>query len=473
MATTAQLDRALNPKSVVVVGDTRRGNYHWLKSMSTIKSGRLYSVQIAPDDIPGIEALGIPNYSSVTEVPGEVDYVLVAVPRAVAPRVLQDCITKGVGCVAMFTSGFAETETEEGVRLQEQLTQMARDSGIVLIGPNCMGLYNPDAGVRFSEGQPSGFEGDVAFLSQSGGHTGDFITTAFAAGVPVRRAVSFGNGIVLEHPDYLEYFAQDEGTRAISMYVEGIQDGPRFFRVLRDTARRKPVVLWKGGLTDAGGRATASHTASLAGSEATWKALARQTGAIPAGSITESVDLLKALRMLPPFTGTGLGITGGSGGQSVAMSDVFSRAGLSVPMLSEASLEKLGAWFRVVGASFGNPIDMGSNRSEIEGIIQVLADDTNVDCVVMQIRPESGDDGRDAARLEAQLTALAKGKELAKDKPVVAIMFSSNPFEEGPALARLDARLREIGIPGYPTYERAAAVIAKVSAYYRFRQSLE
>ena len=468
MIPTELLDRALNPKTVAVVGDAKARGYRWLRNMSTFQ-GKVYSVQVDPNEIPGIEALGIPNYKSLTEIPDEIDYVLVAVPRNVAPIVLRDCIAKGVGGAALFTSGFAETDSEEGQQLQEQITNMARDAKLVLIGPNCMGLYNPELGVRFGENQASGFKGDVTFLSQSGGHGGDFSTTAHASGVPIRKVLSFGNGVVLGIADYLEYFAADEGTKYISMYLEGLREGPRFFQTLRETTLRKPVVIWKGGMSDAGQRATASHTASLAGSRQVWDAMYRQSGAIPVTSVSEMVDVLNALRLLPPFTGTGIGITGGSGGQSVAMADVFSRSGLRVPTLTEASYEQLEAWFRVVGASFGNPIDMGSNRSEIDTIIDALSSDANVDCLVMQLRPASGDPD-DNRRLEVQIEALARAKESSR-KPVAAIVYSSAPLEEGPAIAAVDARLREIGIPSFPTYERAATAIAKVSAYYRFREA--
>ena len=144
-----KMDRALNPSTVAVVGDKQITGYMWLKNMSTF-NGPVYSVQIDPNDIPGIEAMGIPNYSSLSEIPGDVDYVLVAVPRRVAPFVLKDAIDKGVGGVGMFTSGFAETGSDEGIELQERVTQMARDAGLVLLGPNCMGLFNAELGVRFS-----------------------------------------------------------------------------------------------------------------------------------------------------------------------------------------------------------------------------------------------------------------------------------------------------------------------------------
>jgi acyl-CoA synthetase (NDP forming) len=470
MSYTDRLNRMLNPRTVAVIGDAKVRNYRWLRSLNTFK-GKVYSVQIDPNEIPGIEELGIPNYKSMTEIPDDVDYALVAVPRAAAAVVLRDCIAKEVGGVAMFTSGFAETDTDDGRAMQERVTAMAREAGLPLIGPNCMGLYNPELGVRFMENQPAGFEGDVTFLSQSGGHAADFSMTAHAGGVPVRKAISFGNGVILENADYLEYFAQDDGTKYIAMYVEGLRDGPRFFAALREAARRKPVVLWKGGLTDAGGRATTSHTASLAGSAQIWDAVSRQTGAIPVTSILEMVDVLKGLRLWPPFTGDGVGLTGGSGGQSVAMADVFSRAGLRVPQLSEESRQRLASWFSLVGASFNNPVDMGSNRSEMDTILDVLTEDPGIDCLVMQVRPTTGDPA-DVERLEGQLTALSRIRERS-GLPVAALISSSTPLEDGPAVASLDARLRDIGVAAYPTYERAANAMRKVLGYYRFRESLD
>jgi acyl-CoA synthetase (NDP forming) len=459
----------LNPRTVAVIGDAKVRNYRWLRSMSTF-DGPVYSVQIDPNEIPGIEELGVPNYKSLLEIPDDIDYALVAVPRAAAAVVLRDCIAKGVGGVGMFTSGFAETDTDEGRAMQERLTEMAREAALPLIGPNCMGLYNPARGVRFMENQPSGFEGDVTFLSQSGGHAADFSTAAHAAGVPARKVISFGNGVILENADYLEYFAQDEGTRYIAMYVEGLRDGPRFFAALREASRRKPVVLWKGGLTDAGGRATSSHTASLAGSAEIWDAVYRQTGAIAVTSIMEMVDVLTGLRMWPRFTGDGVGLTGGSGGQSVAMADVFSRAGMRVPQLSAESRERLASWFSLVGASFNNPVDMGSNRSEMDTIFDVLAEDVGIHSVVVQVRPARGDAG-DAERIEQQLAALARLRERS-GKPVAALTTSPTPLEDGPAMAELDGQLREIGVAAYPTYERAAMAMRKVLEYYRWQEGL-
>ena len=294
---------------------------------------------------------------------------------------------------------------------------------------------------------------------------------AHQAGVRLGKAVSFGNGIVLENADYLEYFADDPGTDYIAMYVEGLQDGRRFFELLRRATPRKPVVLWKGGRSSDGGRATRSHTASLAGSIEVWDALCRQAGALQARSMTEAVDLLKALTLLPPFAGDGVAVMGGSGGQSVSMTDAFAGAGMRVPELTEASYAQLGEWFSLVGASFRNPIDMGTNRTELDQILEILDGDAHIDTIAMQLRPRPKDDP-DRERLEVPVAALARSKERSA-KPHFALLHSPTPLVHGEAIRELDAQLHALGIPAFPSYERAAGAVAKVSAYYRWRTDLE
>ena len=460
-----KLDRALNPRNVAVVGDRKAGNYTWLNSMSTVQ-GRLYSVQIDENELPGIEELRVPNYKSLVDIPDDIDYVLVAVPRTVVPVVLRDCIAKGVGGVAVFSSGFAETDTKEGVELQTLVTQIAREAGLVMLGPNCMGLYNPATGVRFNQNQAVGFEGSVAFASQSGGHGGSFSHAAYAAGIPVNKVVSFGNGVVLENADYLEYFAQDPNTKCIAMYVEGLQDGRRFFRLLRETTPHKPVVLWKGGVTEAGQRMTASHTGSLAGDVVMWDTLCRQSGAIQVDSLEEMIDVLRAITLLSPFTGDGMGIIGGTGGQSVSMSDAFSRPGLRVPLLTDASYERLGTFFRLIGASYRNPIDVGGfNREEIETILDTLINDPNVDCMVSRLGIRGG-------AQSDQIGNLVQVRDRSS-KPVIAVLISDAPLREGEQLQEVEQELREARIPTFFSYDSAARAIKRVVDYHRFHHSPE
>src|SRR6185437_13038800 len=191
--------------------------------------GTLYSVQLDQKEIPGIERLGVKNVTSMADVPEPIDYAVVAVPRQVSPYVLKDLIANGAHGAGFFTSGFAETGEELGIKLQDQLTQMAREASFNLVGPNCMGLYMPKVGVRFNADAPVVSDGKIGFLSQSGTHGIMFTLVANANGLHLSRCASFGNAVVLDVSDYLEYLALDDETEVIGMYVEGVKDGRRFF----------------------------------------------------------------------------------------------------------------------------------------------------------------------------------------------------------------------------------------------------
>ena len=369
----SKLDRAFKPRCVAVVGDSKKGNFHWLRNQSAFK-GKLYSVQVTPESIEGIKALGVENYTSLLDIPEPVDLAIVTVPRAVAPQILEDCIRKEVAAAHFFTSGFAETGTEEGIRLERLLTERAEQANFHLVGPNCRGIFNPRIGLKQIGEQYSGFAGAVGIISQSGGHAMTFSREAHLQGVDIDKSVSFGNGIVLDASDYLEYFGHDPEIRAIGMYLEGVKDGKRFFTVLREVSARKPVVIWKGGWTTDGGRAIASHTGSLAVSQAVWDAVVRQCGAIRVLGMEGLIDTLKALLYLSPVRGDRVGVLGGAGGQSVVITDVLAGTGLKVPLLTRESYDELATFFSLIGGSYRNPLDTdaGRNRRELGRIFEIL-----------------------------------------------------------------------------------------------------
>lgn len=471
------LQRALNPKSIVVVGSKRADGYMWLRNYSTFTSGPVYSVQIDPKEIPGIEAMGVTNFTSLLEVPGEIDYVMLAVPRPVAARVLADCAKKGVGGVALFTSGFAETGEDEGIRLQEQLLQIARDGNVTLIGPNCMGLYNRRLGIRQSADQGHGEAGDVGFISQSGTHAINFGLVGEQHGVRVSTSISMGNAIVLDVPDYLDYLTDDAETKVIAMYIEGVKDGPRFVRSLRRAASTKPVVVWKGGVTDAGARATASHTGALATSQAVFSAIVRQAGALQADSLEDTIDVVKALLYAKPATGRGVGLMAMTGGQSVVITDAFVNAGLDVPRLSDASYAELKSFFNIVGGSYQNPLDMGGtigfggSAATLARLFGILDADPNIDAVAMEMA--SGFLARmwaaNPASLDGLLDTLSAHRD-ASPKPFVAVLQPQH-VEEAVRQARLRVQAR--GIAVFASFERAARALARAIDYHRFRAGLD
>lgn len=463
-----KLERAFKPECVAVVGDKGQTNYMWLRGQSTFK-GKLYSVQVDPNEFEGIRALGVENYTSLLDIPEPIDLVIVAVPRAVALKILGDCIRKEVAAAHFFTSGFAETDTEEGIRLERLLTEMAEQANFHLIGPNCMGIFNPRVGVRQSLRQYAGFAGPVGFIAQSGTHAIAFSEEAYLQGVEINKSVSFGNGVVLDSTDYLDYFGRDEEIKVIGMYLEGVRDGRRFLKVLREVSASKPVVIWKGGRTEEGGRAIYSHTGSLAVPQAIWDAAVRQCGAIKVARMEELIDTLKALLYLPPVFGDRVGIAGGSGGQSVAIADVFAEAGLRVPLLTQESYNELATFFTLIGGSYRNPIDTGNvNRLQLRRIMEILERDANTDNLVLLT--SIGAFSRLREQIEGDIKSLIEIRNRTP-KPVMVTLGFSAP-EAWQETRDFMVKLREGGIPTFATLERGAGALKNVLSYYTLKNSI-
>ncbi|MFH1486236.1 MAG: hypothetical protein ABIH46_09210, partial [Chloroflexota bacterium] len=370
----------------------------------------------------------------------------------------------------LFTSGFAETGTEEGIALQAQIAEMAKRANFNLIGPNCMGIFNPRVGLRHALDQYAGEGGPVGFISQSGTQNAFFSLLGMVNGVKVSKSVSYGNAIVLDSPDYLEYLAQDEDTRVIGMYIEGARDGRRLLRTLRDVTQKKPVLIWKGGQTEEGARATSSHTGSLMESMTVWDAIMKQCGIIGVDTMEEMVDSIKALLYMKPGQGDRVGLVAMTGGQSVAITDAFARNGLRVPLLTQASYDKLGAFFATVGASYRNPLDAGSTFSasfdNLVKMLDIMKDDENVDVVVLEIsvalfyrRWRRHDDFY--SRLVQALVAF----KARCDKPFLTTL---SPIHMEAKTLELKQALTDRGILSFTTFDSAARALRKVIDYYRF-----
>ncbi len=462
-----RLDRAFNPSSVAVVGDKLEMGYMWLRSLADFQ-GRVYSVQIDAKELPGIAALGVKNYSSLLDIPDELDYVIVAVPRAIAPQIVQQCIDKQVGGAMLFTSGFAESNTEEGIALQRTITEMAREANLSLIGPNCVGIFNPKIGLRHSIDQLCSDGGNVGFISQSGTHATFFTLAGEVNGINISKSVSYGNAAVLDSTDYLDYLGEDEDTSIIGMYIEGVKNGREFFSSLREVAQNKPVLIWKGGVTDEGTRATASHTASLAGPPLLWDALIKQCGAIKVDSMDDMIDTIEALLYVKPTTGNRVGLAAMTGGQSVVITDAFVKAGFEVPLLTERSYKEFASFFNTIGSSYHNPLDISSNLPHLDRIIRcldILSNDEMIDTVVLDLPLVflTRISWHISGFFDDLVEKLALYKERSP-KPFLAIITCTLAESEA-----IDARKKLVakGIPNFPSFERGANALNRVVSYYR------
>ncbi len=467
------LRRAFDARAVAVIGDKGVGGYMWLRAMARF-SRKLYSVQIDPNEIPAIEAMGVTNCKSLAEVPEPIDYAISAVPRQIAPRILKDCVAAGVKGIGFFTSGFSETGEELGVKLERELGAAAAESDIALVGPNCMGLYNPSIGLCNFPDQNAGGSGDVCFISQSGTHSINFCAQAPVRGIRINKAASIGNVLILEAADYLDLMADDPATRAIGMYLEGVRDGRRFFDSLRRAAARHPVVVWKGGMTEAGARATFSHTGSLATAAVVWRALMVQSGAVSVSSLDAMLDAMELLARGCRVAGRAMGLVAMTGGQSVVITDTFASAGLEVPALSEASYAELKGFFNIIGGSYRNPLDaggtigMGHDQGNLDLILDILERDAAIDSIVLEIGT-----GLRAARWpahEEELTSLLDKLAEFNGRSHKAFAVILHPAHLEVIVARAKELARGRGLVVFDSFERAAAAFGVAAEYWQGRR---
>jgi len=471
-----KLDKAFNPHCIAVVGDRKddmfRGEFRWLSALKNFR-GKLYSVQRNPKTIKEIEALGVKNYVSLLDIPDPIDLVIVSTPRTAALKILEDCIEKDVGAAHFFTAGFSESagfgqgDIEEGKRLENLLVKRAKEANFNLIGPNCMGIFNPKLGVKQVATEYDGFAGSVGFISQSGNHAINFALEAHLYGVDINKSVSFGNGWVLDSPDYLEYFTHDPEIKAVAMYLEGVRDGKRFFSTLRDAAVQKPIVIWKGGRRGAGGRAIGSHTGSMATSQVVWDAAVKQCGAISVTNLRELIDTLKILLYCPAVYSNKTGIIGASGGLSVAVADAFEEEGIELPRLTQESYDELASFWNVVGGGYPNPIDIGNeNMAQMGRILKILEHDASVDNIALSMALGLG--GLIQNFMEEFIHTVIETKEKSS-KPVMVVFNVSSP-EEMQLMLDASKKLQDCGIPAFPSFERGARALRNAVSYYNFKK---
>jgi acetyltransferase len=313
-----------------------------------------YRGKIYPVNPKGGEILGWPVFTSVSDIPETPDMAMITVPPQQVSTIIEECTAKGIQSGVVVTAGFAETGDE---KLEQELVDIARKGGMVLVGPNSQGIVNTKH--KLYPQMPPIFapEGHVAIVSQSGNIISTITRQLITRGFGCSKCISSGNEADLHTEDYIEYFANDPQTKVIASYVEGVKDGSRFIEVARETSRRKPIILLKGGESDAGVKAVKSHTAALAGSDAVLQAIFKQTGIIRVNTIYEMIDSALAFLCHPLPQGRRVGIIAAGGGWGVLATDACVKAGLNVVELPPATTEELNS-FMPAWWSRGNPIDL-------------------------------------------------------------------------------------------------------------------
>jgi acyl-CoA synthetase (NDP forming) len=343
------------PKTVAVVGASATSmspaNVFIRRMRAFGFSGTIYPIHPSADCIDGL-----PAYRTLADTPEPIDYAFLAIAAAHLPKMLAGARGR-VRYAQVISSGFAEVD--EGKTLQDELVAAARAGGCRLIGPNCLGSYSPRGRLTFVE-DASAEVGAIGIISQSGGLGTDIVRRGYGRGLRFSAAVTVGNSADIGPNDLLEYYFADPQTRVIGLYLEAVKDGRRLFELLKANRALKPVVVLKGGRTQQGSAAAASHTGSLAGDDRVWVALSRQTGCLLVETLDQFIDTLLIFQSLTPRSERPtreVVMFGNGGGTSVLATDLFARMGLNVTPFAAPTLQALKALRLPPGTSITNPID--------------------------------------------------------------------------------------------------------------------
>jgi len=462
----SRLDPLFHPGSIAVVGASP-GFLGSLQMSIFLEHG--FQGKVYPVNILGNEVLGRKVYRSVKDIPGPVDYAFVQVPARAAVQVVRDCAAKGVKLVTLFTAGFGESEDERGDELERELASTARQGTIRLLGPNCMGVYCPDAHLSWVVDFPQE-SGPVGAFCQSGGNANELVHAGAHQGLCFSKVISYGNALDINEADLMEYFAGDLETKIVIAYIEGVKEGRRFLDALKVAARAKPVIVFKGGQTEAGAVATLSHTGSIAGSREIWSSLVRQTGAIQAHSIEECVDIAAVLLFMKPPRGRRTAVIGYGGGASVRAADECSKAGLVLPPIPDEIRSRLKKFVPVAGNIFKNPLDISgrhllSNDVGYIDAMKTVGGWTGVDLLILHMGVElSGFDLVKANLLQPLAEAfIHAAHEIAK--PTALVVHATYSAASYQGYVSVQQMCHKAGLPCYPSIQRAANAIDKLITY--------
>src|SRR6266545_3007898 len=461
----------LKPRSIALVGVSAKGG----AGANILKSGERfgYAIPTWPVNPNASEIGGRRCYKSLAELPAVPDCVMIALPADAVLDVVAQAASAGVRGVYIVSEGFADAANEEGRARQARLVALARSKNLAVAGPNCMGIASLH--YRFAatmadipnEAAPGG----ISLVSQSGGLMNAFAELTTNRGIGVNYLISSGNEAVLDMADYIEFLADDPGTRVIACIMEGAKDGRRFRAAVERAARQRPLVVLKLGRSAFGQRATLAHTGTLAGRHEAFAALFRQNGVALVDSIDALVETAALFDLAPLPRGDRVVMMTVSGGATSLIGDLGEAAGLNFPPIGEATNARIQ---KILGVdrAFGNPLDtVGLPRlrrdGNISAVVRAMLDDDGIDLIglVLGMRGDGWDSHQE---LVDRLADAAKdGAERAR-KPVMVVSFMSNSLTRhwrGYAQAR--------GLPLVEDLERGLKAVRQLIDYAAFRRSPE
>jgi acetyltransferase len=478
------LDLFFHPKSIAVFGASENIYSYGQRYIQALLDfgypGKIYAI-----NHNGEQVLGYKIYRKLADIPDTIDQAFITIPARFIPDALKDCVEKGIKAAVLFTAGFGEAG-EQGRALEREVLEIARGR-IRLMGPNCFGPYCPSGGITIFTGAIFSKEsGPVALTAQSGVLSECIISRALGEGIRYSKFAGYGNAADINEVDLLEYLMEDNDTRMITSYLEGVKDGRRYFDIARRNSGRKPVIIWKVGLTRMGATASSSHTGSLAGASSAWDAFFRQTGAVRVSSLDELTDTTVGFSCLPQGCGSRVAYISGGGAGTVIGADACENAGMQMPSFSPETGKRLAEVLPGVGASFKNPIDIGNPHPPVkllESLLEIMSADENTDVifirrVLFSVKMSKIFSGTTAPSEKEQQELLEVPVRVKQkyNKPIVVMLPDDMTGADSIYLEEERREIRDYffanGIPVFLSEQRAFPVLAHL-AQYRQRAARE
>lgn len=449
------LNGFFNPKSVAIVGASRtkgKTGYEILANMvAGGYEGKIFPINPKSETIDGLKCY--PDLKSIGEVP---ELVIIVVPAKAVPSIMRQCADSGVKSVVIITAGFKEVG-EEGKALEQEVVQIAKQSGIRVIGPNCLGVIVPANKLNASFGTDLPKAGLTGYLSQSGALLAAVLDIANAQDVGFSKLVSIGNKADIDELAIIKALSEDKDTKVIAGYLENITDGNAFVRAAEKISRYKPILLIKSGGTSAGAKAASSHTGSLAGGETAYECVFERAGIIRCNSIKQQFDYCQAFANQPLPVGSSVAVITNAGGPGIMAADAIERQGLTFAQLTDETIKKLSVNLPS-SANLYNPIDVLGDAlaDRYEFALDVVLDDPNVDTVLVLLTVQAMTEPVPTAE------ALVRISQRKAKKPLFACFMGAAKVAEAIKILR-DGKIAHIDSP-----ENAVSAIKVMSDYVRW-----
>lgn len=442
------------PDSIAVVGASRdRGKVGHAVFANLIAAG--FAGDVYPVNPSAPDVLGVPAYRSLTDLPKRVDLAIVVVPAQACVGVIAECATLGIPAAIVISAGFREAGPT-GAALERELMRTAREGGVRILGPNCLGLIATRTRLNASFAPIMPPSGSISFLSQSGALGTAILDWAAGAGVGLAHFVSLGNKADVSEIDLVRAWTEDEDTGVVVAYLEAITEGRAFVDAVRSLVGTRPFIALTAGSSDAGARAVSSHTGSLAGSRSAYDAAFRKAGAIPARTVQELFDFADGFARQPLPERPGTVIVTNAGGPGILATDAAEEHGLLLATLEQETAQALREVLPEA-ASVYNPVDIlgDAPADRYARALEIVAKDPNCRSLVVILTPQAMTEPVETARA---IAASAKASGIT----TLAVFMGDATVE-----AAIEA-LKEGGVPSYAYPERAVGTLAAMQRYRQF-----